>query len=187
MSLSLLAPPAEEPLALDDAKTWLKLDQDADDDLVRALIIAARLQVEARTGRALVTQSWRLTLDDWPPGGIVRVPIAPVTALSTAAVVASDGSATMLDTATVTLDLASTPPRLLALDRPSGRGFAGIRFDLVAGYGGAADVPGPLVQAIRLLVSHWYADRDALGAPGAEPAIPGAAQALLAPYRLPRL
>ncbi|HVV94715.1 MAG TPA: phage head-tail connector protein [Hyphomicrobiales bacterium] len=187
MSLSLLAPPAEEPVALDDAKGWLKLDQDTDDDLVRALIVAARLQVEALTGRVLVTQNWRLTLDCWPPGGLVSVPLAPVASLAAAAVIAGDGTAIAIDPATVTLDAASLPPRLLALDRPASRGFAGIRFDLVAGYGGAADVPAPLVEAMRLMIGHWYGHRDELGTPGAEPAIPRAASALLAPYRLPRL
>jgi uncharacterized phiE125 gp8 family phage protein len=187
MSLSLLTPPAEEPLVLADAKTWLKLDQDEDDDLVRALIVSARLQVEALTGRLLVTQEWRLVLDAWPVGGIVAVPIAPLASLSAASVTGEDGTVTALDLATITVDAASLPPRLKAANRPPPCGFAGVSFDIVAGYGGAADVPAAFVQAIRLLVGHWYAHRDELGTPGADPAIPRAIAALIAPYRVPRL
>lgn len=38
--------PAVEPVALDDAKKWLKLETSDDDDIVGALITAARLMVE---------------------------------------------------------------------------------------------------------------------------------------------
>jgi uncharacterized phiE125 gp8 family phage protein len=187
MSLSLLTPPAEEPLALADAKTWLKLDQDADDDLVRALIVAARLQVEAVTGRLMVTQTWRLTLDAWPCDAVVPVPLVPLAGLSAAEVVGADGAATALDLDTITVDTASRPARLLVGTRPPARAFAGIHFDLTAGYGAAADVPAPFVQAMRSLIAHWYENRNLLAAPGADAQMPLAVTAMLAPHRVVRL
>jgi uncharacterized phiE125 gp8 family phage protein len=187
MSLSLLTPPAEEPLALADAKTWLRLDQDDEDDLVRALIVAARLQVEATTGRLMVSQTWRLTLDAWPCGGIVPVPLVPLASVAAATVVGDDGATTSLDLAAVTVDTASRPARLLVASRPPARRFAGIRFDLVAGYGAGADVPAVFVQAMRLLVAHWYENRTLVAAPGADAEMPRAVTAMLAPHRVARL
>jgi len=69
MSSILLTPPAAEPVTLADAKAWLRVEHDDDDDVIAALIAGARSHVEAQTRRALITQSWRLVLDRWPRDG----------------------------------------------------------------------------------------------------------------------
>ena len=74
----LIAGPAVEPVTLAKMRAYLRLDDDAEDDLVAALIKAARLVVEAAAGRQLVEQSWRLTLDRWPCGRAVLLPLSPL-------------------------------------------------------------------------------------------------------------
>ncbi len=74
----LLAGPASEPVTLADAKTFLRVDHDADDVLIGSLIAAARRLVETATRRALITQTWRLVRDAWPAGGRLRVLPAPL-------------------------------------------------------------------------------------------------------------
>ena len=55
--------------------------------------------------------------------------------------------------------------------------------DFVAGFGPApADVPGDLVQAVRLLVAHWFLNREA-ATPGAQMPLPFGVEALVAPHR----
>ncbi len=78
----LLAGPAEEPVSLGEAKAFLRLDGDAEDGLVTTLIAAARLHLEGTTGRALVSQSWRVVLDAWPDSRVVALPVAPLVSLS---------------------------------------------------------------------------------------------------------
>jgi uncharacterized phiE125 gp8 family phage protein len=51
MSTTLLVPPAAEPLSLSDAKAYLRVAHAADDDLIAALIVSARVHVEAQTRR----------------------------------------------------------------------------------------------------------------------------------------
>lgn len=58
---------AAEPLTLAEAKLFLRVEVDADDDLISALITAARLRCEAIVNRSFVTTTWRLTLDYFPP------------------------------------------------------------------------------------------------------------------------
>jgi len=64
--LSLVTPPATEPLSLVDAKKSLRVDYSYDDDLITSLIVAARQAVESYTHRALVTQEWLYEMDEFP-------------------------------------------------------------------------------------------------------------------------
>ena len=51
----LLSGPAAEPITLAAAKQFLRVEHGDDDDVIAALIAAARIHVEAATRRALVT------------------------------------------------------------------------------------------------------------------------------------
>lgn len=181
MPLILLSEPEEEPLSLADAKLFLRVDHTADDTLIADLIRTARKHVETVTGKRLVTQIWRLVLDQWPDGGTMKLPLAPVSAVEAARLRAADGTETdvdreswQLDTSTSRLRMPERPPVL--------RPFAGIEIDLEVGYGAAEDVPPGSVQAIRLLVAHWYEHR-ASASPSGMDALPLAVAALIAPER----
>lgn len=184
----LLAGPAAEPLTRAEAKAYLRIDHDAEDALIDALVAAARRLVEAATGRALMDQTWRLTLDAWPLRGIIPAPVSPVRAILSAAVLAADGTPVPLPEGALTLQ-SGRAPALLRVDpalvpAPAVR-RDGIVVTLKAGYGpDAASVPADLVQAVRLAVAHFHEHRDG---PGAATALPDAALALMAPYRVVRL
>ena len=66
MGLKLVSPPAIEPVSLAEAKAQLRLDTDADDVYVTALITVARERVELFLRRALIAQSFEYTLDQFP-------------------------------------------------------------------------------------------------------------------------
>lgn len=67
MTTQLVTEPAMEPVSLDEAKAHLRVDTEDDDAYITGLILAARQVVEDDTRRALLTQSWLLTLDyHWP-------------------------------------------------------------------------------------------------------------------------
>ncbi|TCT02818.1 putative phiE125 gp8 family phage protein [Tepidamorphus gemmatus] len=189
MTLTLTAPPAAEPVALADIKTFLKIEHDDDDALIGALIAAARLHVEAAVRRVLVSQGWRLTLDAWPPpagaGRQIDIPLGPVLAIGSLAVLDPEGVAVPLDPAAWTADTAGIPARLLVRDAPPpGVPLGGIRIDYTAGYGDPAEVPAPLVQAVRLIAAHWYETREPVAFGGPANMVPETIAALIAPYRV---
>ena len=61
----LHTPPAVEPIALDEAKRHLRIEDGVseDDALVGTLISAVRIWAENFTGRAFITQTWERKLD----------------------------------------------------------------------------------------------------------------------------
>lgn len=184
MSSILLSPPAVEPITLAEAKAFLRVEH-ADDDLtIAALIAGSRIHVEAQTRRALITQTWRIVRDRWPPDGRLALSPSPLQEILAARVYESDGDTLAIDTQAFVADKAAAPAIIAfapwALAQP-GRPVGGIEIDVQVGYGDtAASVPEPLRQAIRLLTAHWYENRLPTQQAGA---LPASINALIAPFR----
>jgi uncharacterized phiE125 gp8 family phage protein len=61
--LILTVEPTVEPLTLGDAKAHLRVTNTQDDNLITALITAARKAAERYTNRAFITQTWQVWFD----------------------------------------------------------------------------------------------------------------------------
>lgn len=185
----LITGPVLEPVNLADMKTYLKIDGTEEDDLIASLITSARLMVEASVRKLLISQTWRIVLDDWPRDGILRLPLAPVIDVTAVRVYDSLGVATPVASTLYAIDKISDPPRLMitgAVPSP-GQTMQGIEIDVTAGYGTqAAAVPAPLRQAIRMLASYWFENRGEAMTPG-DLTLPADILVLMAPYRRTRL
>jgi len=183
MPLQLITPPGAEPVTLAEAKAQLKVDTTDDDALIARLIGAARARAEWHTGRALITQSWIQWLDCWTSP--VEIMLPPLIAVTAVTAYAGDDSPAVLEASRYFVDAVSQPGRIVLDCVPPAnlrrRNAVAIAFD--AGYGDAADdVPPAIRAAILQMVADLYAHR---GDAPAEPS--GAAQALLAPYRIFKL
>lgn len=68
MALVIVTPPSVEPISLSEAKSHLRVDSDftADDNLIGGLIVAARQEAEQICRRALIKQTWKLAIDQFP-------------------------------------------------------------------------------------------------------------------------
>lgn len=184
-----LTPPAQEPVSLSEARTFLRLDQAEEDDLLGTLITAARLMVEAASGRLLVDQTWRIVIDRWPDGGEIRLPLSPVGAITAARVYDALGVAQPVSPAALQLDTAADPPvvRIVAEVPEIGRSRGAIEIDVVAGFGATAvAVPVLLRQAVLRLAARWFERRGDVVGRDAE-ALPPEIMALIAPFRRARL
>lgn len=191
MPLVLTSGPATEPVTVAEAKAHLRVDGTDEDALIASLILTSRLHIEAALGLALVTQSWRLTLDAWPQRGVIEVPLRPLQSVAAVRVRDAAGVATTIPLDSYFVDTASMPPRVAPVGAgwpAAGRALAGVEVDLVAGYGGSASsVPASIKQALLLLVAHWYEHRDPIEIGSSTTRIPAAVSDLLAPFKVTRL
>lgn len=189
MTPILLSGPAAEPLTLDEARAWLRLDDPAENELVAALVKAARIAVEQATRRALIAQKWRLRLDAWPLDRIVPLPLSPILSLDAVRIFDAAGNARALDLAGFYME--RSPRARLFLDvaqPPPGRLRDGIEIDITIGYGVNANaVPESLRQAMRMLVAFWYERRGDALHEHTVASLPPAVAALVAPFRSARL
>jgi len=184
MITRLSTAPALEPVTLTEAKLhlrlrttpWEALNYTTEDNLLNDLIETARQVVEDYTHRALVNQTWVGYLDSFP--ACVRLPRPPfqsVTSITVEGTAFTDfyESAEGILTPTDTWPLLSSDP-----------GADPIVITWVAGYGATADdVPKPLRQAILLLISHLYSNREALLIGVNAQELPMGVQYLLNPHR----
>jgi uncharacterized phiE125 gp8 family phage protein len=186
MSSILLTGPAVEPVSLDEAKASLRVEHDDDDQLISALIASARMQIEGQGKIALISQNWRMMFDCWPHHGRIAVRPAPLRALNAARVYDFHGEPQPVDTQAFVPDLGVSVLAFMPWTVPvPGRIAAGIELDVTVGFGNAAtDVPEPLRQAIRLLVTHWYENRGIVAAADKSVVLPATVSALIASYRV---
>jgi len=74
MSLRLITPPVALAVSLDEARVTARLDgTEADVELIRVIGQHTR-DAEHETGRALVQQTYRLTLDEFPAAFVLEYP-----------------------------------------------------------------------------------------------------------------
>ena len=201
--LTLVTGPASEPVSLAEAKAHLRVDSADDDSLVTALIVAARQAAEAHTRRALMTQTWRLSLDRFPSapqpwwdgvregadlplgGGAIELPRPPLASVTSVTVYDDADNATVADAASYYVDADSEPGRIVLRSGKTWpvamRVAGGVEVLFVAGYGAAGAVPQALRQGMLMLIGDLFENREAEADGGAPPA--GVA-ALWRPYRV---
>jgi uncharacterized phiE125 gp8 family phage protein len=197
MALSLVTPPADVAVTLADAKAQCRIDADQHDEdgLVDGLIQAATQHVESFTHRALITQTWDETFDGFPCGydGEIWLSKPPVSAVSSLSYIDSAGATQVWASSNYTKDLPSGPwarrARIVAaysIPFPVTRGVINavtVRF--VCGYGADGSyVPAPITHAMKLLIAHWYLNREAVSVGNFLPTVyPQAVDALLWPFK----
>jgi len=186
MALVQTSGPVIEPVTVSEAKAHLRLDGAAEDLLIASLILTSRLHIEAALGLALITQSWLLTLDDWPAEGEIRFPLRPVASVASVSVLDAGGTPAVVAPTEYLLDGQALRPRLVMREGPRpkpGQPAGGIEIAFTAGLGDEPEsVPEPIRHAILMLAAHWYEHRDPLEIGSVAAAIPAAVSELLKPY-----
>lgn len=148
-------------------RIWYKSDlvtTTSEDTFIETLVKAAREWCERFQNRSYITQTWRLYLDDFPDDDYIELPKPPLVTVS---------SVTYYDTANALQTLAVAQYVVDAIDEPGTISLAYgcswpstyaqrnvVIVEYVAGYGAASAVSLRVKQAILMLVSHWYENRE---------------------------
>ncbi|WP_409433482.1 phage head-tail connector protein [Litorimonas sp. RW-G-Af-16] len=178
-------PPPTEPITLETAKTFLRVDHDYEDTLISGFIRFAREKVERETGLSLITRAQTLARN-LPKGKSTYLNCYPVLEITTARVITETDTLEVSDSAF----RANRKARPVPITLTSGQNWRsafpdgqGIEIDFVAGFGPTPDdIPMPLRQAMLLLIAQAYEHRGDIDAP-----TPMMVDALLMPYRGMRL
>lgn len=164
MSLTISVQPTEEPISTDEAREHLRISHTSENSLIDAYINVARLFAEAFTKRQFVTATWLLKLDRFPTREI-RVPLPPLSSVTSVAYTDENGDAQTWSSALYQTDLSSEPGRIKPIEGetfPSTQldTYATVTVTFVAGYGDASAVPPNFKHAIKLGVAEYFEFRE---------------------------
>ncbi len=157
--------PVLEVVSLAEAKKQVNEVSGDDDALLSRLISTATEQVERDSGRALLTQTWKMIRDAFPGTCWVALPRAP---LQSVASVKYYDTAGVLQTWPITnylIDTVREPGLLWLADDADWPSLVSSRpnpveITYVCGWKTAAEVPQRAKHAVLLLVAHWYRSRE---------------------------
>jgi len=141
-----------------------------DDDLIRDLRKTAREMVEADAHLSLVSKTIRHRIPAWPRGlDPIELPAGPVTAVDSIQYRDTDGVVTVLASANQwSLDTDRRPAAIWLAPDASWPDIQIGAFDAITvtyqcGYDASTNpAPAMAVHAIKMLVAHWYTNRESV-------------------------
>lgn len=211
--LKLVTGPSLEPVTRDEARTFLRLTETAENTLVDELIKASRRSVENYLNLALINQTWQMWLDGFPKdqeyaganawwdgyreasisvlntsSGEIEIPKGPLSSV-TSLVTYNDSDTE--STFSATKYIVSTAGQYGRIVLKTGeiwpvdlRPADAVKITFVAGYGADASyVPESIKIAMKQLLSHWFENRES-ATEGALSEMPMSVKMILDPYRV---
>lgn len=169
-SLSRTVAPTAEPLSLSHVKQHLRLIHDDDDEELRRLIAASRIEIEKQVRRAYINQTWAMTLDAFPTDDYIELPVAPLSSVSSITYTDTLGASQTLATTVYAVDTAREPGCVALKYQqiwPTTRSEPNaVTITFVAGYGATdASVPQNAKHAMLLWIESKYLYRGVMEAP----------------------
>lgn len=186
MGLVRTVAPTTEPIAVDDVKLFLGIDTgDADsDEIVKALIKAARDRCERLAGISLMPQTWKWTAPNWTyfdqlreepyspvneswfgsgwgtQPYVMRLPYPPLVSVTSITYVDTGGNTVVLDPTLYQVDLTAQPGTITPVWGkywpPARWQPAAITVIYTAGYADAASVPAEIKETLKVCCKHCF-------------------------------
>lgn len=167
MTREIVTSPTLYPVSLAEAKEQLDIyimDTDKD-SYINGLISMAVDVVERYTNRKLITQTWKVYLDEWPEDNYIAIPFGQLQSVTHVKYTDSDNDQTTWANTNYIVDTANDPGRVVleygeswptATLYPSNP----IEIQFVCGYGAtASSVPDVFRHAIKLFVRDNFDNR----------------------------
>ena len=181
--------PTAELISLADAKAQCRVTHSSEDGLIAELVAAATGWLDGysgQLGQALIEQTWSQSFSCFPADRCLRLALGPLRGTPAVTYYDSAGQAQSF-TGFVAVSDVLGPKLVLGAqsswpsveDRPDA-----VTVTWQCGFGTtAASVPVPIIRAAKLLISHWYQNREAAITGTIVTELPLAVQALIRPLR----
>lgn len=185
--LVLKTGPATTAISLAEAKAFLRVDSDYDDDdaYITSLIGVATNVVEQFTRRRLITQTYNIYYDEFPP--YMDLQVGNVASVTHVKYYDTDNTLQTLDTSQYDVDIRVKPGRIYQAEDgnfPNTYERANsVEVEFVVG-SAASDVEDAIKQAMYIVIGRYYENRQDVVTGTIASELPLMVDHLLTPYRL---
>ncbi len=172
--LKLVTDTEPETITLEELMAQVRVDAHDEDDLLGALIVAARKHTEKRIGRKIRKQTWRMQLAHFPWKDELYLPYPPFVAIEHVKFTDRDGdlntshdinSSPVVTSTTFSFEV-DTEPGFIFLNPsaawPTDSLFTGLPVEIQFQCGLEAPLDKDLYQAMLMLAGHWFQHREAV-------------------------
>ncbi|TFJ92141.1 head-tail connector protein [Lentibacillus salicampi] len=166
MHLKVITEATESAVSVDTVKDYLRIDYSDEDMLIQSMIGASVSHVETFIRRSLAPKTYELTCE---VSGLIKLPNPPVTSIEKVTI---GGHAIN--------DYMRVPSEPNVLEIPCDDKNLTLEVQYIAGYN---KLPKPIEQAVLLLISHFYENREAVIVGTSVVKMPFSVEALLYPYK----
>lgn len=185
--LVLKTAPTSTVISLSEAKAFLRIDSDYDDDntYITSLINVATQVVEEFTRRRLMTQTYNIFYDEFPP--YIDLQVGDVASVTHIKYYDADNTLQTLAASNYDVDTKVRPGRIYesengdfpnTYERPNA-----VEVEFIVG-ATASDVPAPIIQSIYIIVGRYFENRQDVVMGTQVNELPLMVDHLLTPYRL---
>jgi uncharacterized phiE125 gp8 family phage protein len=163
--LVTITEPATAAVTTAEARTHLSLGSDTSHDtMLDALVLAATKRVEAESGLKMFEQTVELRMDGFPADSdSINLQVSPVQSVDSVKYDDADDAEQTWASSSYWTDLLSVPARVTTKTSwpttKSGKPGS-VRIRMTVGKADAADIPEIFKLAIKLLVAHWFVNRE---------------------------
>ena len=188
-TIKTITAPTVEPIDTTTAKLHMAIDDSTFDSLIGDYIKAARMHVEAETGRQITTATFDLIADSF--GGSnnrIYLPFGKLQSVTSITYTDTDGNSQTLDASKYQVSDSREPaviqPAYNETWPTTRRELDAVKIRFVCGYGDADDVPEELKQILLMIVAHLFEHREAVAFNASAMVVPMGADQLLQNYKL---
>lgn len=164
--------PTTQAVTLEDVRAHLNVSSTADDVLIKSYVIAATNLLENKTSRCFVRQTRVLkadTFDDsrYVMGRRIYPPRSPISSVTSLAYLTSTGGSQTMPSSDYVVSTGDQPGYVAeAYNATWPTVYAqpnSVTLTYVAGHtSSSTGVPEHIKQAIRMVVAHWYRNRESV-------------------------
>ena len=197
-SLALTTGPGAEPITRAQCYLQERLTPTGDsaspevfshpeDVLIDLYIVAVRECFETQTRRALITQTWTMTMAGCPSAGFIEIPKLNLQSITTIKYIDEDGNQQTWSDSLYEVDITSDPGRVQPIEDetyPSTQATLGaVEIKFIAGYGDAGtDINQTLILAMLLTFGHFYQNRESIVIGTIAQEVPQTAKDMIKPF-----
>ena len=188
-TVKTITAPTDEPIDSTEAKLHMAIDDSTFDTLINDYIKAARMYIEAETGRQICTATYDLIADSFGGSNTqIYLPFGQLQSITSITYTDTDGASQTLASSKYQVSDSREPAVVqpsYSNNWPTTRDeLDAVKIRFVCGYGDSNETPEEIKQIALMLVAHWFEHREAVVFNASAMTIPVGLKEILQHYKI---